>query len=62
MNNTTIAPEILEKIRNSDTEHLKDELICRREYIEEEPCCAGDPEYVAITDAIEAELRSRGAW
>jgi hypothetical protein len=56
-----IAPEILEKIKKSETAYLKNELMCRKENLFEEPCCAEDPEYVAITQAIEEELRSRGA-
>ena len=60
MGKFVVAPEILAQIKATETEHLKDELICRKENLSEEPCCATDPEYVAVTEAIEAELRSRG--
>lgn len=62
MENITIAPEILAQIKETETEKLKNELMCRKENLSEEPYCAEDAEYVAVTEAIEAELRSRGAW
>ena len=55
-----IEAEVLEKIKNSTTEHLKNELYCMRENIIDEPYVAEDAHYCAIADAVEEELRSRG--
>ena len=60
MKDFTVAPEIIEKIKNTPTEDLMNELILKKEWIEEEPYLAQDEEFCAIIKAIEAELASRG--
>jgi hypothetical protein len=57
-----LPPEIFAKIKETETEKLKNEFICRKENLCKEPGYATDPEYVAVTNVIEDELRSRGVW